>query len=131
MRKMSIDYNMIKSEVENLARELNRHRDNDLSHNDMIAVSDLLAETVMMIRRKYGITSLYYMVSEEKAMQGIGTDMLNTREGKWIVETRKADGIFDLYQDFIICSSCHDEHYYGSGGDKPNFCANCGRRMKV
>lgn len=129
---MSIDYNMIKSEVENLARELNRHRDNDLSHNDMIAVSDLLAETVYMIRKKYRITTLYYMVSEEKAIQGIGAhDLLDWKEAEWIVETRKADGIFDLYQDFIICSSCHDEHYYGSGGDKPNFCANCGRRMKV
>ena len=129
---MSIDFNMIKSEVENLARELNRHRDNDLSHNDMIAVSDLLAETVYMIRKKYRITTLYYMVSEEKAIQGIGAhDLLDWKEAEWIVETRKADGIFDLYQDFIICSSCHDEHYYSSGGDKPNFCPNCGRRMKV
>ena len=67
---MSIDYNMIKSEVENLARELNRHRDNDLSHKDKIAVSDLLAETVHMIRRKYEITTMYYMASEIKAADG-------------------------------------------------------------
>ena len=129
---MSIDFNMIKSEVENLARELNRHRDNDLSHNDMIAVSDLLAETVYMIRKKYGITTMYYLASEIKAADGIGTaDKDDCVEAEWVVETRKADGIFDLYQDFIICSSCHDEHYYSSGGDKPNFCPNCGRRMKV
>lgn len=113
---MSIDFNMIKSEVENLARELNRHRDNDLSHNDMIAVSDLLAETVQMIRRKYGITSLYYIVSEEKAMQGIGTDILNTREGEWI------EGPPGWYR----CSGCQKTLNL----HRSRFCPDCGRRMK-
>lgn len=52
------------------------------------------------------------------------------KHGKWHVETRKADGIFDLYQDFIICSICGNEHYYGTG-DKPNFCDNCGAKMDL
>lgn len=126
----SIEFNMILSEVDNLTRELNRHKDEELSHKDKITVSDLLAETVAMIRRKYEITTAYYLASEIKAADGVGpADKDDCVEAEWIVETRKADGIFDLYQDFIICSSCHDEHYYGSG-DKPNFCENCGRRMK-
>lgn len=117
----TIEFNMILSEVDNLTRELNRHKDEELSHKDKITVSDLLAETVAMIR-----------ASEIKAADGVGPAGKDDNvEAEWIVETRKADGIFDLYQDFIICSSCHDEHYYSSGGDKPNFCENCGRRMKV
>lgn len=128
---MQITYQELVSELENLGRELKRHKDEDLSHKDKIAVSDLLAETVHMIRRKYEITTMYYMASEIKAADGVGPAAKDDKiEAEWIVETRKADGIFDLYQDFIICSSCHDEHYYGSGGDKPNFCENCGRRMR-
>lgn len=123
MRKMSIDYNMIKSEVENLARELNRHRDNDLSHNDMIAVSDLLAETVYMIRKKYRITTLYYMVSEEKAIQGIGLhDLLRWKEGEW---KEDALSLWDGNNGFT-CSSCGHLDTVTSP-----FCPNCGRRMKV
>lgn len=118
MGKMSIDFNMIKSEVENLARELNRHRDNDLSHNDMIAVSDLLAETVYMIRKKYRITTLYYMVSEEKAIQGIGSaDLLSWKEGVWIENT----------PGWYMCSECKNVQTT----DRSRFCPNCGRRMKV
>lgn len=128
---MPITYREISSEVENLHHELKRHKDEKLSHKDKIAVSDLLAETVAMIRRKYEITTVYYLASEIKAADGIGpAGKDDCVEAEWIVETRKADGIFDLYQDFIICSSCHDEHYYGSGGDKPNFCENCGKRMR-
>lgn len=52
------------------------------------------------------------------------------KHGKWQVETRKADGIFDLYQNFIICSICGNEHYYGNG-DKPNFCDKCGAKMDL
>lgn len=118
---MSIDYNMIKSEVENLARELNRHKDNDLSHKDMIAVSDLLAETVMMIRRKYGITSLYYMVSEEKAIQGIGShDLLDWKEAEWIEDPSDPPG-------WYLCGGCKKVHT----SHRSRFCQNCGRRMKV
>ena len=115
---MSIDFNMIKSEVENLARELNRHRDNDLSHNDMIAVSDLLAETVYMIRKKYRITTLYYMVSEEKAIQGIGAhELLSWKEGEWI----------ETSPGWYMCSECKNVQTT----DRSRFCPNCGRRMKV
>lgn len=52
----------------------------------------------------------------------------NMKHGKWVEESRKADGIFDLYQTFIICSICGNEHYYGTG-DKPNFCDKCGAKM--
>ena len=38
----TIEFNMILSEVDNLARELNRHKDEELSHQDKITVSDLL-----------------------------------------------------------------------------------------
>ena len=88
---MSIDFNMIKSEVENLARELNRYRDNELSHKDKIVVSDLLAETVRMIRKKYGITTMYYLISEMKAAEGIGPDDLHEyREGESDVVIRNS-----------------------------------------
>ena len=50
--------------------------------------------------------------------------------GKWVEESRKADGIFDLYQTFIICSICGNEHYYDTG-DKPNFCDKCGAKMDL
>lgn len=52
------------------------------------------------------------------------------RHGKWKEERRKADGIFDLYQGYIICSICGNEHYYGTG-DKPNYCDNCGAKMDL
>lgn len=117
MKKMSIEYSMIRSELENLTRELERHKDNELSHKDMIAVSDLLAETVHMIRKKYGITTMYYLVSEMKAADGIGPDETHEyREGEW----------HDTNHGFA-CSGC--------GGvlimHPAKFCPNCGRRMKV
>lgn len=52
------------------------------------------------------------------------------KHGKWVEESRKADGIFDLYQTFIICSICGNEHYYDTG-DKPNFCDKCGAKMDL
>ena len=119
MRKMSIDFNMIKSEVENLARELNRYRDNELSHKDKIVVSDLLAETVRMIRKKYGITTMYYLISEMKAAEGIGPDETHEyREGEWL----------DDYTEpgWYLCSGCG-----GKTMNKEKFCPDCGRRMKV
>lgn len=120
---MSIDFNMIKSEVENLARELNRHRDNDLSHNDMIAVSDLLAETVYMIRKKYGITTMYYLASEIKAADGVGpAGKDNNVEAEW---KEDALSLWDGNNGFT-CSSCGHLDTVSSP-----FCPNCGRRMKV
>lgn len=115
---MSIDFNMIKSEVENLARELNRYRDNELSQNDKIIVSDLLAETVTMIRKKYGITSMYYTISEAKAADGIGyMETYENKEGRW--ETHILAGWYK-------CSRCGRKAIR-----EENFCPNCGRRMKV
>ena len=75
MGKMKITYHEVASEVENLARELKRHGNEALSHKDKIAVSDLLAETVQMIRRKYEITTMYYLTSEHPdscPLQGFG-----------------------------------------------------------
>ncbi len=90
---MSIDFNMIKSEVENLARELNRYRDNELSHKDKIVVSDLLAETVRMIRKKYGITTMYYLISEMKAAEASGRMIFtNTGKANGLTTAKTADG---------------------------------------
>lgn len=119
MRKMSIDFNMIRSEMENLARELNRHRDNDLSHNDKITVSDLLAETVTMIRKKYGITTMYYVISEAKAAEGIGyAEPFESRTGQWEDDFTEPG--------WYICSGCGG----GKSMNQENFCPDCGRRMK-
>ncbi len=115
---MSIDFNMIRSEVENLARELNRYRDNELSQNDKIIVSDLLAETVTMIRKKYGITAMYYMISEIKAAEGIGYAMMSeSKEGRWEPDYTE--------HGWYLCSGCG-----GKSGREENFCPDCGRRMK-
>lgn len=116
---MSIDYNMIKSEVSNLVRELDRYKDNDLSHKDKIAVSDLLAETVHMIRRKYEITTMYYMASEIKAADGVGPAARDDKiEAEWI---NVGDCVFDNFK----CSSCgHLESV------SMPFCSQCGRRMR-
>ena len=116
----TIEFNMILSEVDNLARELNRHKDEELSHQDKITVSDLLAETVQMIRKKYKITSVYYMVSESKALEGIGpTGISNEREGEWN----------DDYTEhgWIRCSGCGNQEWWEH---KTRYCPNCGRRMK-
>lgn len=121
MRKMSIDFNMIKSEVENLARELNRYRDNELSHKDKIVVSDLLAETVRMIRKKYGITTMYYLISEMKAAEGIGPDETHEyREGEWLDDCKNTG--------WVKCSGCGNQEFWNR---KSKFCPSCGRRMKV
>ena len=116
---MSIDFNMIKSEVENLARELNRHKDEDLSHKDKIAVSDLLAETVHMIRRKYEITTMYYMASEIKAADGVGPAAKDDKiEAEWI---RRGDSGIAVYE----CSSCGSADCIAMP-----FCHTCGKRMR-
>ena len=116
---MSIDYSMIKSEVSNLVRELDRYKDNNLSLKDKNAVSDLLAETVHMIRRKYEITTMYYMASEIKAADGVGPAAKDDKiEAEWI---NVGDCVFDNFK----CSSCgHLESV------SMPFCSQCGRRMR-
>lgn len=119
---MSIDYSMIKSEVSNLVRELDRYKDNDLSHKDKIAVSDLLAETVHMIRRKYEITTMYYMASEIKAADGVGPAAKDDKiEAEW---KEDALSLWDGNNGFT-CSSCGHLDTVASP-----FCPNCGRRMR-
>ena len=116
---MPITYREISSEVENLHHELKRHKDEKLSHKDKIAVSDLLAETVAMIRRKYEITTVYYLASEIKAADGIGpADKDDCVEAEWI--NRGDAGIF-----IAECSSCG--HIDRSSAP---FCRNCGKRMR-
>lgn len=118
MRKMPITYREVASEVENLERELKRHKDEKLSHKDKIAVGDLLAETVQMIRRKYEITTMYYLASEIKAADGVGPADKDERvDAEWI-----NDGDAGIY--IPKCSSC------GRLGQRSSpFCPNCGRRM--
>lgn len=117
MGKMKITYHEVASEVENLARELKRHGNEGLSHRDKITVSDLLAETVQMIRRKYELTTMYYLASEVKAADGVGPAEKDTSvEAEW----------YDDYTEpgWYICSSCGRK-----AGNKEKFCPECGRRM--
>lgn len=116
---MQITYQELVSELENLGRELKRHKDEDLSHKDKIAVSDLLAETVHMIRRKYEITTMYYMASEIKAADGVGPAAKDDKiEAEWI---NVGDCVFDNFK----CSSCG----HLDSVSMP-FCSQCGRRMR-
>ena len=120
MRKMPITFREVASEVENLERELKRFKDNKLSHKDKITVSDMLAETVAMIRRKYEITTMYYMASEIKAAEGIGpADKYDKVDAEW----------YDDYTEpsWIICSGCGWKDWHDRN---TKFCPKCGRRMK-
>ena len=118
MGKMKITYHEVASEVENLARELKRHGNEALSHKDKIAVSDLLAETVQMIRRKYELTTMYYLASEVKAADGVGPAARDDKiEAEWI---RRGDSGIAVYE----CSSCGQ-----TSAIRTNFCRECGRRM--
>lgn len=119
---MQITYQELVSELENLGRELKRHKDEDLSHKDKIAVSDLLAETVHMIRRKYEITTMYYMASEIKAADGVGPAAKDDKiEAEW---KEDALSLWDGNNGFT-CSSCGHLDTVASP-----FCPNCGRRMR-
>lgn len=122
MGKMKITYHEVASEVENLARELKRHGNEGLSHKDKITVSDLLAETVQMIRRKYELTTMYYLASEVKAADGVGPATKDDKiEAEWKEE---ALSLWDDNNGFT-CSSC------GHLDTVPSpFCPNCGRRMR-
>lgn len=114
---MQITYQELVSELENLGRELKRHGNEGLSHRDKITVSDLLAETVQMIRRKYEITTMYYLTSEYKAVDGIGpAGKHESHEAEW----------YDDYTEpgWYICSSCGRK-----AGNKEKFCPECGKRM--
>lgn len=116
---MQITYQELVSELENLGRELKRHKDEDLSHKDKIAVSDLLAETVHMIRRKYEITTMYYMASEIKAADGVGPAARDDKiEAEWI---RRGDSGIAVYE----CSSCGSADCFTMP-----FCHTCGKRMR-
>lgn len=119
---MPITYREISSEVENLHHELKRHKDEKLSHKDKIAVSDLLAETVAMIRRKYELTTVYYLASEIKAADGIGpADKDDCVEAEW---KEDALSLWDGNNGFT-CSSCGHLDTVTSP-----FCPNCGKRMR-
>lgn len=117
---MKITYHEVASEISNLERELKRHGNEALSHKDKIAVSDLLAETVQMIRRKYEITTMYYLASEVKAADGVGpADKCDRVDAEW----------HDDYTEpgWIICSGCGWKDWHDR---KTKFCPKCGRRMK-
>ena len=117
MGKMKITYHEIVSELENLGRELERHGNEALSHKDKITVSDLLAETVQMIRRKYELTTMYYLTSEYKAVDGIGpAGKHECREAEWGADFNDPG--------WFVCSGCG-----GRCLEKENFCPDCGRRM--
>ena len=116
---MKITYHEIVSELENLGRELKRHGNEALSHKDKITVSDLLAETVQMIRRKYEITTMYYMASEIKAADGVGPAARDDKiEAEWI---RRGDSGIAVYE----CSSCGSADCIAMP-----FCHTCGKRMR-
>ena len=122
MGKMKITYHEVASEVENLARELKRHGNEALSHKDKIAVSDLLAETVQMIRRKYEITTMYYLASEVKAADGVGPAEKDTSvEAEWEPYVNPND---ESDESTVCCSSCMRVSDWPSP-----FCPVCGRRM--
>jgi rubrerythrin len=117
---MPITYREISSEVENLHHELKRHKDEKLSHKDKIAVSDLLAETVAMIRRKYELTTVYYLASEIKAADGIGpADKCERVDAEWFDDLSEPS--------WIICSGCGWKDWHDRN---TKFCPKCGRRMK-
>lgn len=114
---MQITYHELCSEINNLERELKRHKDEELTHRDRIVVSDLLAETVQMIRRKYQITTMYYMASEIKAADGVGPAAKDDRvEAKW-------EG-FDFTSGWK-CGSCGT-----TSTIRTHFCPECGKRMR-
>ncbi len=52
------------------------------------------------------------------------------RHGHWIKENREVGGCFKLYQSYIHCSECGNEHYYGTG-TMPKYCDECGARMDL
>ena len=118
MRKMKITYHEIVSELDNLGRELKRHVNEALSHRDKITVSDLLAETVQMIRRKYELTTMYYLASEIKAANNVGPAARDDRvEAEW-------EG-FDFTSGWK-CGSCGT-----TSAIRTHFCPECGKRMRV
>lgn len=111
---MNITWQELRSEVDNLNRMIERYRDRKLEHKDMIAVSDLLAEVTHMTRRKYRITSMYYLPAEMKALENVGSTVGgNTVDSTW-------EPIEGRYR----CARCGYETRTAG-----NFCANCGRRM--
>ena len=120
---MQITYRELCSELENLERELKRHKDEKLSHKDKIAVSDLLAETVQMIRRKYELTTMYYMHSELKAIEGIGPaskdDPKDQVTAEWVPDYTEPG--------WGICGGCGWKDWWSN---KSKFCPQCGRRMR-
>lgn len=119
MRKMKITYHEIVSEIDNLGRELKRHGNEALSHRDKITVSDLLAETVQMIRRKYELTTMYYLASEIKAANNVGPAARDdSTEATW-----KWSGEMDV--GYYYCSACQNVNTFESP-----FCPVCGRRMR-
>ena len=119
MRKMQITYHELCSEINNLERELKRHKDEELTHRDRIVVSDLLAETVQMIRRKYQITTMYYMASEIKAADGVGPAAKDDRvEAEWDEDYTEPG--------WYMCSACGFKEM-----NRSHFCPECGKRMRV
>ena len=116
---MQITYHEVASEVENLARELKRHGNEALSHKDKITVSDLLAETVQMIRRKYQITTMYYLASEIKAADGVGPAAVDDGvESEWEWHGHEDVG-------YYYCKACMNVNTW-----EAPFCPQCGRRMR-
>lgn len=56
-------------------------------------------------------------------------DVQRIRRGHWIEEEREVGGCFKLYQKYIHCSECGNEHYSGTL-PKPKFCDECGADMR-
>ena len=121
---MGITAHEVKSEIINLLSMVERIGDNDIVPRDKIVLSDLAAETVQMIRRKYKITSLYYAPSEIKAMTNIG-EVAQTSQNPdkgWIV----------ISDEITQCPRCN-KITTGSAVQEfllqADFCPSCGNRI--
>ena len=55
---------------------LEAHGDHALTHEEKITLSDVLAEYVQMVRRKYELTTPYYLPSEYRAAKLFVSDSL-------------------------------------------------------
>lgn len=122
---MGITVNELKSEILNLLSMVERIGDSDIVPRDKIVLSDLMAETIQLIRRKYKITTLYYAPSEIKAMSNIGEVAQSHKnpDSKWIV----------ISDEITQCPHCNKITTGAAVQEfllQSDFCPSCGHRME-
>lgn len=97
-----------------------------ISRDDVLKAIDYQHEVNNVFESEAAYVHMWETINDDMGIKS--ADVQPVKHGHWIKENREVGGYFKLYQSYIHCSECGNEHYYGTG-TMPKYCDECGTRM--